>query len=112
MAENDAGVTQAGSYRHPLSWVRGTADGGAEPAAGQAGESGEAPGLPLDARTPEEKRISALEERIAGLEFLMDLLLEATHDMVNDLHAPKARFERKMLGMWKKHIEKKKASSV
>lgn len=93
----------------PPSWVRGTADDPlAEAAASQAAESSEAPRPTLDARTPEERRIGALEAEVKELRAEFGLVLELLHTMVNDMHSPKMRWDAKMLAVWKKHIATKK----
>lgn len=53
--------------------------------------------------------LEALQARVEEQEQVIGLLLEMVHQMVNDYHAPKAHWERKMLPAWKAHIEKKRA---
>ena len=97
---------------YPASWVRDTADTPAEATAPGVIPGSEEARVSVDLREAWEKRCSALEERIAEMEYLFGLLLEFSHDMMNDLHAPKARFERtKLLGEWKKHIDRKRLIS-
>lgn len=59
-------------------------------------------------QTAQDERYREMEERLRELEYLLGLLLEFSHDMMNDIHAPKARWERQMLPVWKAHIERKK----